>query len=83
MSFSELTPALQKMNNSNDKHDNSHISWLRCALTTFFSSYQLKKSLVASVTFRTAKTLGHRLGTRSVFCRTVNLVDGPDLLRRL
>ena len=28
--FPQLTPALQQMNNGNDKHDNSHISGMRC-----------------------------------------------------
>lgn len=55
------------MNNGNDKHDNSHISGLRCVSLASFSSYQLKKGPVASDAFRTAKTLGHRLGTRWVF----------------
>lgn len=73
MFFSELTPALQQMNNGNDKRDSSHISGLRCASLASFSSYRLKKGLAASVTFRTAKTLGHRLGTGSVFCGSVEL----------
>lgn len=62
------------MNNGNDKHDNSHISRLRCVSLASFSSFQHKKGLVISVIFRVAKTLGRGLRTRSVFLGDVNLV---------
>jgi len=85
MFFSELTPVLQQMNNGNDKHDNSHISGLRCALPASFSSYRLQKGLVASVTFRTAKTpsLGTGWGQGLCFIKLSILWGGPELLRRL
>lgn len=80
--FSELTPALQQMNNGNDRHHSSHVSGLRCESSAAFPSHHLKKGPVASVTFRTARTFGHWLGTSSEIPRAVILRDGPELLRR-
>lgn len=62
------------MNNGNDKHDNSHVSGLRCASLASFSSHYLRKGTVANVTFRTA--FGHWLRTSSVIPRAVDPDQG-------
>lgn len=72
--FSELTPALQQMSNGNGKHNNSHVSGLRCASSASFSSHHLKKGPVA---FGTARTFGLWLGTSSVIPGAVDLMGWP------